>query len=261
MEDENISPDGALVVDTNIITGDISTDTLTLSRIKQQLLDLYGKDYVLSSAQQDIIDNTESFREYKQLEASTQMLVASNIRGQEGYVEKERFTTDMLVTGMVDIIQNNSDVATAFATVAKEHNTTDEFILENKNKRIYNQRDVVSKVKVKSKKRVRQLKKHNLFDEDNLMKSSTSNQLFDNTYRDMLILGEIDALKERVSNLELRVTLTESGLDSITKALGIKHNEQLELSLKLKQLGYTQQEISNQIGVSTRTLRKWWNNC
>lgn len=257
MEDENISPEGALVVDFTP-TGDISLDTLALSNIKQQLADLYGKDYLLHSAQQDIVEHTSSFREYKQLETETQMLVASNIQCQEGYVPKEKFTTEMLVTGMVDIIENKSDVDTAFATVAKEYNKPEEFIIENKNNRIYNQKEVVSTVKVKAKRKVRQLKKHNLFDEDTLMKSSTSNQLFDNTYRDMLILGEIDSLKERVSNLELRVTLTESGLDSINKVLGIKQNEQKLLSIRLKELGYTQQEISEKLGVSTRTIRNWW---
>lgn len=256
MEDENISPDGALVVDTNIITGDIGQDTITAFAILEKLDALHGEAYTLSLLQQGTVDRVVSFSEYKKMEATTQYDVAVNLKHQEGYVPKDKFTTEMLVTGMVDIIQNNSDVATAFATVAKEHNTTDEFIKNTKHSRIFNQQEVIETVRTKAKK-VKRLKEHRLFDEDSLVKSSTSNQLFDNTYKDMLILGEIDTLKKEVATLKLRQAVTEYKVETIENYLSTIPDERIYEAIRMKLDGKTHKQISTSIGVSTKTISRW----
>jgi hypothetical protein len=252
LEDNNTSPDGALGV-----TGDISKDTLLANDLLHKLSEMYGKDLVITLAQQTMVENIDSFREYKQIEASTQILVASNIKEQEGYVAKDKFTTEMLVTGMVDIIKNKSDVDEAFATVAKEYNKPDEFIQENKNLRIFNQKDVVSGVKQKTKKEVKRLKGHKLFNEETLMKSSTSNQLFDNTYKDMLILGEIDSLKRELMLLKTRQTITEHKVESIESYIQSTCDPRIYEAISLKLEGKTYKQISELLGVSTKTIGRW----
>lgn len=256
LEDENSSPEGALVVDTNIITGNISNDTIVAYSPLGKLDELHGTGYTLSLLQQGTVDRVTSFGEWKQIEASTQYNISVNLKNKDTYVPKDKFTTEMLVTGMVDIIENKSDVDTAFATVAKEHNTTDDFIKNNKNSRIYNQKEVVETVKEKSKQ-VKRLQDHRLFNEDNLVKSSTSNQLFDNTYKDMLILGEIDTLKKEVATLKLRQSVTEHKVESIENYLSTIPDERIYEAIRLKLDGKTYKQISDSIGVSTKTISRW----
>lgn len=98
-----------------------------------------------------------------------------------------------------------------------------------------------------------------------LAKVKTPNQQLRELHSQRKLHATLNALKEdnlkldnKVGDLEATAVITESNVDLVMFTLDLEQLSTKDKASKLKARGLTQKKIAEYLGVTTRTLRRWW---
>jgi hypothetical protein len=174
------------------------------------------------------------------------------------YVAPERFTTEMGVDGMVHLIRDKGTVQGAYNVVAEKHNKDILNLKSIATKEHYNRTQIIDQTSLVVPDQISKVVEEGLL--NMLDKPTTINSMYVNTYTTMKILGELDELRNKVNQLEIRQAITETRVDHIGDHLGISSSSNKEIAVKLKLLGHSNTEIARELGVRRETVSRWLNN-
>ncbi len=239
------------------MTDEISKDTLEFSALLRKHIEKYGAEYVSNTFIQEVSPSL-TYRDAKALSKSIEVTVAQNISSGDDYTPPQRFEVEWGVDGMVAMIDKNVSPAQAYEHIAEKYNKPLELVEELSTQRIYTQQAILDEVdtNTKVKTKLNKLKRKRLYKKRELSKSATPNEMFNNTYDNMLIWSEIDNMKKEIITLKKAQAVTEVRIDVLEgKSTQVLDNKSLAKSLFSK--GFTQKEIADTLGVTPRTVRNW----
>lgn len=70
--------------------------------------------------------------------------------------------------------------------------------------------------------------------------------------------GTTNLLSDKVDDLEVQTVIADVNINTVLDLLGIDHLTSKEKASKLKAKGITQKKISEYLGVSLKTIKRWW---
>lgn len=253
MEDNELAPEGASCI---ISTQEYLDKVLDIEiGISEKLSELSNEDKQRILLQ-ELVPTFDTYSDAARLSKDMRIQAAQSIKEirklDPNYKPIERFTTEMGVDGMVHIIRDKGTVDEAYMIVSYKHNKDLEDLKEMSEREHYNRHEIIKSTEKVLPKEIRKITDEGLY--PMIVSKTTINSMFDNTYTTMKILGELDVLRERVSKLELRQTITEDRLDN----LGSSNLESKRtLALKLKAMGYNNSKIAESVGVRRETVSRW----
>lgn len=256
MEDENISPDGALVV-------------LTDEELKQRAL--LNNRFLQTSSKYEIIDdianqvgNTDiTLRDANVVASKVVSTVARNHR--EGN-DKERhyYTKEMGVVGMEYMIDNRTPPNDTLEYVRQKYSKTLEWLTTIRKKTLRNQSKVVEELESRKEKEIQEFKDKGTYLKSSLTRASTPVQQLKHLYQIIQVSDRLDLLEEnqikqalQIQELQERLTLAEQGITNIEDHLFMPLKDKKKLAYLLKLEGCTYDDISEKFSVSVRTVKYW----
>ena len=255
MEDKELAPEGAsCIISTQEYLDRLLDIEIDISE-KLNLLATEDKQRILT---QEIITTYDTYSGAAKHGKEVRIGVAQNIKElnklDPNYKPIERFTSEMGVDGMVHIIRDKGTVDVAYSLVAGKHNKEVVDLKEMSTKEHYNRLEIIEKTEEVLPKEISKISDEGLY---SMIKDKTTiNSMFDNTYTTMKILGELDMLRERVSKLEMRQTITDTKVSLIeSKIEGISSDKLAAISLK--KMGHSNVKIAKELRVSTKTVSRW----
>jgi hypothetical protein len=170
------------------------------------------------------------------------------------YVAPERFTTEMGVDGMVHLIRDKGTVQGAYNVVAEKHNKDILNLKSIATKEHYNRTQILDQTSLVVPDQISKVVEEGLL--NMLDKPTTINSMYVNTYTTMKILGELDALRSKVHELEARQSVTEARVEKIGEHLRLDEANKLA-AFRLKAKGYSNKDIAKQLNVVPKTVSRW----
>lgn len=257
MTKETEAPTGAFGVDD---TPDISTETIGIVNYLASLTERHGTEYVTSMIATVLADKM-SYKEVKCFSRDLEVAVAQTINNAEGYVAPPRFETKWGVDGMVAILKQNMTPENVYEYIAEKHNTPLELVDNLSSKRFYNQQEILDEVDVTAKTQVNKLKRKRIYRKRELAKTSTPNDMFNNTYDNMLLWAEIDGMKKELKELRKEQIDTNKRVaaleDKIVPVGIVSKGDKKRIVMEMIEEGTTQQVISETLKIPIRTVKRW----
>lgn len=256
MEEKELAPDGAFC--TAQTTQEYLEQAIEIEIEISEKFSLLTPEDKLRILKQETVTSFNNYHEAAKYSKEIRVDSAKNIKEAKKldptYVPIERFTTEMGVDGMVHIIRDKGTVDEAYVVVADKHNKQLDDLKEMSTREHYNRLQIIETTEKLLPQEMTKITEEGLH--SMLTDKTTINSMFDNTYTTMKILGELDTLRSRVNELEVRQTITEARVDKIGETLGITDcNKQIAIKLKLK--GLTNKEIAKELGVVPKTITRW----
>jgi len=173
---------------------------------------------------------------------------------------KPRFDDTMLMDALSYQLTNESIPADVYSYVQEVYNKDDDWMKVARHSPLTEK--VVKKVSVELFKTdyeiVDKAKEKGLSIKDAIRKGKTPSQQIRSVHKHITLSDRVDALEAKVAELDFRQTVSEMKVEQIGNHLSLQLDPNRVLAIKLKQAGYTQKEISIELGVTTRTLRNWF---
>lgn len=255
MTDNVNAPEGALCV-----VEDNSQMSIHFHRYLQQQIEDHGVEYV-TSTMANILADFMTYREVKAFGKDLEILVAETIKSAEDYVPPQRFETAWGVDGMVAILKEKMTPEKVYEYIAEKHNTPVEIVDELSSVRFYNQQAILDEVDVLAKTQVNKLKRKRIYKKRELAKTSTPNDMFNNTYDNMLIWAELDGMKKEIKELKRQQQDTNTRVTALENKISpsvLSKSEKKRIAQEMYHIeGATQKVIASTIGVSLRTVKYW----
>lgn len=256
MEEKELAPDGAFCITQT--TQEYLDSVIDLEIELSEKLNLLAPEDKLRFIKQEATTSFSNYYEVAKFTKDVRIEAAQNIKEANkldpNYIPIERFTTEMGVDGMVHIIRDKGTVEDAYNVVAEKHNKGLDSLKEMSTKEHYNRHEIIESTEKLLPAEIIKVKGKGLM--TMIDKPTTINSMFDNTYITMQVLGELDTLRNRVNELEVRQTITETRVDQIGETLGLTGCNK-EIAVKLKLLGLTHKEIAKELGVVPKTITRW----
>jgi hypothetical protein len=258
MEEKELAPSGAFCITQT--TQEYLDSVIDLEIELSEKLNLLAPEDKLRFIKQEAATSFSNYYEVAKFSKDFRIEAAQNIKEANkldpDYVPIERFTTEMGVDGMVHIIRDKGTVEDAYNVVAEKHNKGLNSLKEMSTKEHYNRHEIIESTEKLLPAEITKIADEGLY--SMITSKTTINSMFDNTYTTMKILGELDSLRSRVSELEMRQTITEFRLDNLGAELSITDANKVA-ALKLKADGYNNTQIAKKLGVRRETVSRWIN--
>lgn len=233
---------------------------IQFNRYLQEQVETHGIEYVTSTIS-TILADFMSYREVKAFSKGLEIMVAETIRSSEGYVAPQRFETAWGVDGMVAILNQNMTPEKAYEFIAEKHNTPIEVVDKLRVERFHNQKSILEEVDVVAKTQVNKLKRKRIYRKRELAKSETPNDMFNNTYDNMLIWNELDNMKKELREIkkEQKETIKRVAAleDKVIPSGVLCKEDKQRIAVEMMEEGTTQKVISDTLGVSLKTIKRW----
>jgi hypothetical protein len=249
---KELAPDGAFCIEQSIqeyLDRELEAEIELTAKISE-----LSKETRLRFLEEQTVNTLETYSEAVMFGKEIRIATANKKKSEPDYTPPDRFTTEMGVDGMVHIIRDKGTVEEAYTLVAELHNKDIISLKEVATKEHYNRTQILEETTKVVPTEISKVKGEGLM--TMLDKPTTINSMFDNTYITMKVLGELDSLRSRVSELEVRQAITETKVEKIGEHLGITDTNK-QVAIKLKLLGMTNKEIAKELGVVPKTITRW----
>lgn len=256
MEENNISPIGALAVLTN---EEIQQRALLNSRFVQTST---NREVIEDLADQVSISNI-NLREANVVADKVVSTVAKNHR-QSSNKESHYYTKEMGVVGMEYMIDNRTPPNDTLEYVRQKYSKTLEWLTSIRKKTLRNQSKVVEELEERRGKEIQEFKDKGTYLKSSLTRASTPVQQLKHLYQIIKVSDRLDMLEEnqmkqaeQIQDLQERLLLAEQGITNIEDHLFMPLTDKKKLAYLLKLEGCTYEEISDKFSVSVRTVKYW----
>lgn len=229
---------------------------------QKKMIELFGMDFITQSFL-NTISSEITYPQAKSLSRQLESKVAATISSADDYVPPQRFEAEWGVDGMVAIISKSMSPEKAYEYIAQKHDKPLELVDSLSSKDFYVQKEILDVIDTHpdTKTKVNKLKRKRLYRKNTLAKLATPNELFNNTYDNMLLWAEIDSMKKEIKELRklqeetnVRVTALEN---KVTPSVLSKADKKGIAKEMYYQEGAKQKVIASTLGVSLRTVKYW----
>lgn len=173
---------------------------------------------------------------------------------------KPRFDTTMLYDALSYQLANEAPPIQVFEYVQEVYNKDDDWMKVAKHTQISDKsiKEVTKELFKESYDIVDRAKENGLSIKDVVRKSKTPSQQIRGIHKHITLSDRVDALEAKVAELDIRQKISEMKVDQIENQLSLQIDPNRAIAIRLKLEGYSQKEISEELGVTTRTLRNWF---
>lgn len=252
MTQKELAPNGAFCIEQT--TQEYLESVIDTEIAVSELLQKVNKEDQIRISTKLLSDSCITYSEAANATKEVRIAVAQSRQRDPNYTPPDRFTTEMGVDGMVHIIRDKGTVEEAYNVVAEKHNKDVTSLIEVASKEHYNRGHIIEETSKVVPEQISKVREEGLM--TMLDKPTTINSMFGNTYITMKVLGELDHLRSRVSELEVRQTITEARVDQLGETLGLTGCNK-EIAIKLKALGMSNTAIAKQLNVRRETVSRW----